>query len=49
MPIQKVGSKYRYGKTGKLYDTREEALRQMRAIKAREGKAKQIAAERVSK
>tara|TARA_R100001198_G_scaffold27741_1_gene14662 strand:+ start:1395 stop:1520 length:126 start_codon:yes stop_codon:yes gene_type:complete len=33
MPIQKVGTKYRYGKKGKLYKTKKAALKQMRAMK----------------
>lgn len=32
MPIQKIGSKWRYGKTGKLYPTKAQALKQMKAI-----------------
>lgn len=32
MPIQKVKGKYRYGKQGKLYDTKLKALKQMRAM-----------------
>ena len=34
MPIKKVGSKYKYGDSGKLYDTKEDAIRQMKAIHA---------------
>lgn len=38
MPIQNINGKYRWGENGKLSDTREEALKQMRAIKASQGK-----------
>ena len=34
MPVQKVGNKYRWGNSGKLYPTKAEAERQGRAIEA---------------
>jgi hypothetical protein len=37
MPIQNINGKYRWGENGKLYDTRKEVLKQMRAIKASQG------------
>ena len=35
MPVRKVNGGYRWGSTGKIYRTREEAERQGRAIQAR--------------
>lgn len=40
MPVQKVGSKYRWGDKGKLYPTRKEAEKQGRAIQASETRKK---------
>lgn len=45
MPIRQVrgprgGKGWRYGSTGKIYPTRSQALRQARAIKAAEARAK---------
>lgn len=44
MPIRKVKTKsgvgYKYGKSGKVYKTKEEAERQGRAIKASQAKKK---------
>jgi hypothetical protein len=34
MPIKKVDGKYKYGDSGKLYESREDAIRQMKAIHA---------------
>ena len=34
MPVRKVKGGYRYGKTGKIYKSREKAEKQGRAIKA---------------
>jgi len=34
MPVRKVKGGYRWGKTGKIYKTREQAERQGRAIRA---------------
>ena len=34
MPIQKVGNKYRWGNSGKLYPTKKQAEEQGRAIEA---------------
>jgi hypothetical protein len=34
MPLQKVGSKWRYGIKGKLYTSKALAVRQMRAMLA---------------
>ena len=33
MPLEKVGTKWRYGKKGKLYSTKAKAVKQMKAIK----------------
>lgn len=33
MPIEKVGNKFRYGRTGKLYFDRRDAVKQAAAIK----------------
>lgn len=38
MPVVKVKSGYRYGTTGKVYKTKEEAEKQGRAIKASQKK-----------
>ncbi len=38
MPINKVKGGYRYGKTGKIYRKRADAVKQMRAIKANQKK-----------
>lgn len=38
MPINKVKGGYRYGKTGKIYKKRDDAVKQMRAIKANQKK-----------
>lgn len=40
MPINKVKGGYRYGKTGKIYKKRDDAVKQMRAIKANQKKKK---------
>ena len=40
MPVEKVKGGYRYGKSGKVYKTKEEAERQGRAIKASQAKKK---------
>lgn len=40
MPVNKVGSKYRWGTKGKLYPTKAQAARQGRAIKASQAKKK---------
>ena len=34
MPVRKVAGGYRWGNTGKIYSTREQAERQGRAIEA---------------
>ena len=34
MPLQKVGTKWRYGKSGKLYASKAKAIRQMKAMLA---------------
>jgi|13_taG_2_1085334.scaffolds.fasta_scaffold00220_28 hypothetical protein len=34
MPVNKVKGGYRWGKTGKIYKTKEEAERQGRAVRA---------------
>lgn len=34
MPIEKVGSQYKYGKSGKLYPTKKQALKQAAAMHA---------------
>lgn len=36
MPIRKVKGGYQYGTSGKVYPTKKEAEKQMRAIKASE-------------
>ena len=38
MPVRKVKGGYRYGTTGKIYPTKEEAERQGRAIRASQAK-----------
>lgn len=40
MPVEKVKSGYRYGKSGKVYKTKEDAEKQGRAIKASQAKKK---------
>ncbi len=40
MPIEKVGNKFRYGKTGKLYSDRKDAAKQAAAIKISQKLAK---------
>jgi hypothetical protein len=40
MPIQKIGNKYRFGKTGKLYSSRSKAIKQGAAIKIAQNKRK---------
>lgn len=40
MPVQKVKGGYRYGKTGKVYKSRQKAEKQGRAIKANQNKRK---------
>lgn len=40
MPIIKTKSGYKYGKSGKVYPTKAQALRQMRAIKASQARRK---------
>lgn len=39
MPVQKIGNKYRYGKTGKLYSSRAKAVKQGQAIRISQIKA----------
>ncbi len=38
MPIKKVKTGYKYGKTGKVYKKRSGALKQMRAIKSNQNR-----------
>lgn len=38
MPVMKVNGGYRYGQTGKVYPTKEQAEKQGRAIKASQAK-----------
>lgn len=40
MPIKKVKSGWKFGNSGKVYPSRNGALRQMRAIKASQAKKK---------
>ena len=40
MPINKVKSGYRFGTKGKIYSSRQGAIKQMRAIKANQSKKK---------
>jgi hypothetical protein len=40
MPVRKVKGGYRYGETGKVYPTREQAEEQGRAIKASQARRK---------
>lgn len=40
MPIHKTSAGYKYGTTDKTYPTKEQAERQMRAIKASESRQK---------
>lgn len=40
MPVQKVKGGYRYGKTGKVYKSRQKAEKQGRAIRANQNKRK---------
>lgn len=40
MPVKKVKGGYRYGKTGKVYKSRQKAEKQGRAIKANQNKRK---------
>ena len=39
MPIQKIGNKYRYGNTGKLYSSKAKAVAQGKAIRLSQIKA----------
>ncbi len=36
MPVRKVKGGYRYGKTGKVYKSKAKAIKQGRAIKAKQ-------------
>lgn len=38
MPVRKVKGGYRYGETGKVYPTKEEAEKQGKAIRASQSK-----------
>ena len=38
MPVHKVKGGYKYGKTGKVYPTKEQAAKQGRAIEASKSK-----------
>lgn len=40
MPVKKVKGGYRYGKTGKVYKSRQKAEKQGRAIRANQNKRK---------
>ena len=40
MPVTKVKGGYRWGKTGKVYPTKEQAARQGRAVRASQQKKK---------
>ena len=40
MPVRKVKGGYRYGETGRVYPTKEEAEKQGRAIRASQAKEK---------
>ena len=40
MPVRKVKGGYRYGKTGKVYQSKAKAERQGRAIRARQRRGK---------
>lgn len=40
MPVRKVKGGYRWGKTGKIYPTKEQAEKQGKAIKISENKKK---------
>lgn len=40
MPVQKIGNKYRYGTTGKLYSSKAKAIIQGKAIRASQARAK---------
>ena len=40
MPIRKTKGGYKYGKTGKVYKKRSDAVRQARAIKASQARKK---------
>ena len=39
MPVQKIGNKYRYGTTGKLYSSKAKAVKQGVAIRLSQIKA----------
>lgn len=39
MPVQKIGNKYRYGTTGKLYSSKAKAVKQGLAIRLSQIKA----------
>lgn len=39
MPVKKVKGGYKWGTKGKVYKTKKQALRQGRAIKARQSKS----------
>jgi len=41
MPIKKIGNKYKYGDSGKLYVSKKKALEQMRAMYANGYKEKE--------
>lgn len=40
MPVKRIGNKFKWGTKGKLYPTKAQALRQGRAIKASQARAK---------
>ena len=40
MPVHRTKGGYKYGKTGKIYPTKEQAEKQGRAIKASQAKEK---------